>query len=324
MNYILTTVFIAVWLICAPIFVRAQSVSLSVQPPLVEAAIKPGKSILVGFTVANTGDPTIISAHVSTFVPRGIDGHIVLTDTQDTPIRFNLENSNIELGKPFFLKDQKGQQLLLKLRVPEGTPEGDYYYTFFVQNELGRRIEGVPSAQTQARVGANMLVTVTKTGDVEVMGSIGKLSITPRFTFSIFGKTYPIIESSDQVPVSLILQNTGSNLIKPRGSIELKGSFGEKATYSLVSQNILRKSSRLIQASQSATLSTQLPSQNSSLTLKGFFVGKYTLSAVVNFGDVSESKSATFVFYAIPYKLIAAFVIVLILSAYALKKFRQS
>ncbi len=324
MKHIFTIVALLVGLLSVPQFARAQSISLSVQPPLVEAAIKPGKSILVGFTVANTGDPSIISAHVSTFVPRGIDGHIVLTDTQDTPIRFNLENSNIELGKPFLLKDQKGQQLLLKLRVPEGTPEGDYYFTFFVQNELGRSIEGVPSAQTQARVGANMLVTVTKTGNVEVLGSIGKLSITPRFNVKLFGNTYPIVESSDTIPVSLILQNTGANMIKPQGSLKLRGSFGEEATYALVSQNILKKSSRLIQASQSATIQPEAVSRDSSVMLRGFFVGKYTLTADVNFGDISESKSATFVFYAIPYKLIGAFLIVLILSGYALKKFRQS
>lgn len=312
-------------MLCFPSTSHAQSLSLSIQPPLIETAIKPGKSVLVGFTVSNLGDPAIISTHVSTFQPDGVDGRIKLTDTQDTPIRFNLENSNIQLEKPFLLKGKKGQQLLLKMRVPEGTPEGDYYFTFYAQNVLGRGIEGQPSARAQARIGANILMTVTSTGDVDVEGSIGKLSIEPRYNLRLFGRVFPIVESSDSIPVSLILQNTGTNLIKPQGTLELEGSFGQKATFPLVAQNILKKSSRLIQASQSANVSrTSDDQRDTSLSLKGFFVGRYTIRAVVNFGDNTANDTATFVFYALPYKLIIAFVCVVILSAIALKKFRQS
>ena len=309
--------------------VQAQELALSLNPPLVEAAIKPGKSIVIAYTIANGGDPLIVSAQLSRFRPAGLDGGIILENTTDGPIRFNLENSDIKLGKAFFVRNDKGQQLLLKIRVPEGTPQGDYYYTFYVQNELGRKPEGIPAALAQARIGSNILLSVTQTGDIDVKGSIGDFNVRPRFLLRLFGRSYPIFESTDIIPIDLIVQNTGQSLIKPIGSVQLRGTFGEEAEYSVVSQNILAQSSRRVHASPSAQLnpgdrgSHAGLRDDASLYIKGFFVGKYTIATDVNFGDAKAGDKATTVFYAIPYKLISAFGVVVILSIIVLKKYRQ-
>ena len=108
----------------------SQGLKLSITPPLLELTIKPGKSVVIAYTVSNLEDPTVLTSFVRPFVPTGVHGAFTIADEFSGPVRFSLENSNIALEAPFFLKSNQGQQLLLKIRVPEGTPEGDYYYNF--------------------------------------------------------------------------------------------------------------------------------------------------------------------------------------------------
>ena len=61
-----------------PAQVHAQQFSFSVSPHLVEMIIKPGKSVVIAYTITNGGDPTIISANVLPFQPHGISGDVEL------------------------------------------------------------------------------------------------------------------------------------------------------------------------------------------------------------------------------------------------------
>lgn len=308
-------------LLSRPVF--AQNLTLSISPPLIESAIKPGKSILIAYTISNLGDPTVLSAHVRPFRPHGVFGDIIVEDKFEGPIRFNLENSDLALEDNFFLESNEGQQLLLKIRVPEGTPEGDYYYTFYVQNDLGRGLEGANAAQGLAQVGANILVTVTENGQIDVNGSIGILETKPRYAFKLFGRTINIFESTDDIPVNLILQNTGRNVIKPQGEIVLEGGFGETVRHSLLPANILSQSSRLAEASQSAQLRPLQNEAPSTATFQGFFVGGYTITADVNFGPGSDSLTDSISFIALPFKLIIATLIAIIVSITAIKRINK-
>ncbi|OGK31912.1 hypothetical protein A3I56_01165 [Candidatus Roizmanbacteria bacterium RIFCSPLOWO2_02_FULL_43_10] len=298
--------------------VSAQQFAMSITPPLLEITIKPGKSVLIAYTVSNVGDPAIMSADVRPFKPTGILGSLIQSDTFEGPIRFNLDNSNIGLGKPFFLKSKEGQQLLLKIRVPEGTPEGDYYYTFYVQNETGRPLEGVTASLNQARIGGNILVTVTNSGTLETRGNIGTFTVFPTLKL---GLKAALFESTDPVPVQLILQNTGRNFIKPEGIITLQGGFGEKANFTLVPQNILAKSSRLAVASTSGSLVRF--KEPTTLVLSGFYVGKYTLTADVIFSGSQKPVQATLTFYALPFKLLLASGVALAIGLVIIAQFKR-
>jgi hypothetical protein len=305
--------------------IHAQNLRLGINPPLVEAAVKPGKAITIAYTISNLGDPMIVSSDVRSFRPHGIYGDLVLEEELEGPARFNLENSNIKLGQQFFLQSKEGQQLVLKIRIPEGTPEGDYYYTFYVQNDLGKPTEGSNAARALALVGSNILITVTESGSVDVGGSIGEFSLIPRFQVPFLGRTFYVFESTDIIPVKLVMQNTGRHLVKPHGSVELTGNFGEHAEYSILPQNVLSQSSRLVIASPSASLTQQSVKQlgKASLYISGFFVGKYTLTTHVNFGLPDQSQEASVEFYALPFKLLAAFGVALLFGIIVVKKFRQ-
>ncbi len=291
-------------LLVFPSLVQAQQFSFSVSPPLVEMTIKPGKSVLIAYTVTNGGDPTVISADVRPFRPVGVTGDVQLEKDLQGPIRFSLDNSNIQLGKPFMLQSRKGQQLLVNIRVPEGTPEGDYYYTFYVQNELGKPLEGQSATQTQGRVGAHILVTVTQSGKIDVGGSIGSLEVRPHYSFKILGSQFDVFESTDIIPIELIVQNKGRNYIKPNGVINLRGSLGENTDFAVLPQNILSQSSRRVTATPSAEITPSEYTGPSSLLLSGFFVGKYTVKADLSFGPNTGSHTAVTTFYAFPFKLI--------------------
>ena len=90
--------------------------------------------------------------------------------------------------------------------MPEGTPEVTIT-THFVQNELGKPTEGVSASQ--GRVGAHILVTVTQSGRIEAGGFNWFAQCKAHYSFNLFGSQFDIFESTDIIPVTLIVQNTG-------------------------------------------------------------------------------------------------------------------
>ena len=51
--------------------VSAQEVNLSLDPPIVQVKIKPGKAITIAYTVENKGDPTNLQFLIRPFTPVG-------------------------------------------------------------------------------------------------------------------------------------------------------------------------------------------------------------------------------------------------------------
>jgi uncharacterized membrane protein len=74
-----------------------------------------------------------------------------------------LDNSKLKLGEPFVLKTNDFKQLLLRIRIPEGAPEGDYYYTLLAETQPPTALDGSSTSQAKVAIGANILVTVTNT-----------------------------------------------------------------------------------------------------------------------------------------------------------------
>lgn len=309
--------------------VNAQQITLSLSPPIVELFIKPGKSVLVAYNLENLGDPTILSVKVLPFSPIDNYGGIKIKDEFEGPIRFSLDNSDLQLEQPFFLKTRDRKQLLLRIRTPEGTPEGDYYYTLLVETKPTTTTQGESISAAKATIGSNILVTVTESGRVDIKGKIALFDVLPRYQFKIFGKTLKIFESNDKIPIVLILENQGKNLIKPQGEIILLGNFGEKAKYELLPQNILAQSQRLIQATPSAEIDCENnPRQKpclfqTSLILSGFFLGKYRLSATVNFGQGTPNIFAYTRFYAVPLKFIIGLFLSIVLIIFIIKRIKE-
>lgn len=306
--------------------IRAQQVSLGVSPPLLEMHIKPGKSVLIAYTLENRGDPVVLKSYVLPFEAKDSNGNIRIKPTFEGPIRFSLDNSLMKLNQPYVLKTNDSQQLLLRIRVPEGAPEGDYYYTLLSETQAPPVTEGITSGRAKASIGSNILVTVTGTGVVDIKGAVSLFDVIPRFRFSFGGKIYNIVDSSDQVPVVMVLANKGRNFMKPQGNITMHGALGAKAVHTIIPQNILAQSERRITATPSATLdcNDQCNEQRPSLVLSGFFLGRYTLSADINFGENSPKIFATTAFIGLPLKFGTVGIVVLLITLTLVRMLKKS
>ncbi|NTU46053.1 hypothetical protein HGA88_00305 [Candidatus Roizmanbacteria bacterium] len=325
--------FVAILGICIFLFpfvsVHAQQVSLSLSPPILEAVIKPGKSILIAYTVENSGDPLVLKPQVVSFVPQGNNGEMQLKQELSGPVRFQLDNSQIALEEPFFLKSKDSQQLLLRIRIPEGTPEGDYYYSLLVQSEPPPTTEGIGSTRATVKIGSPILLTVTRTGMLDLKGKITTFDVIPRLSFSLFGTKIQIVDSNDTIPAILTIYNQGKNAIKPQGTLNLRGNFGEKISYDVEPVNILAESERLVTATPSADIDCDtipkkgLCNNQYSLLLQGFFIGLYTLSTTINFGEGSPLITANTNFIALPLRLLVALIIVIGIALLLLVKLKD-
>lgn len=313
--YILSVLLPLISYLLSPIFlpsIYAQQVSLSFTPPLVETIIKPGKSILLAYTLKNSGDPITTRFLVRSFRPKGDNGEITIDNEALGPVRFQLDNSDLQLDQPFLLKSQESKQAVIRIRIASGAPEGDYYYTVLAQTQPQISPDGTVSSQAKATIASTLLITVSETGVTHITAHIDSFSIKPRYTIQLGTKKYLIVDSNDKIPVSLIVKNSSDSLIKPVGTIKINGSFGSKYSYPIMTQNILAQSSRRLKFDNPAT--TQEEYQTYSGYINGFFLGIHTLTAEISFGENTPQIYSSVTFIGIPFKFAAGFSIVLFVT----------
>jgi len=319
MKKIITFITLTIILMVTTPKIFAQQFSLSLSPPIIELFIKPGKSVLVAYDLVNNGDPGYFTASVVSFEPHDLLGNVRLKNELSGPVRFSLDNSEIQLDQPFFLKTKQRQQLLLRIRIPDGAPNGDYYYTLLVSSQPIGGMEGDSLTAARASLGSNLLITVTESGQIDIKGKIAYFDVIPRFLLKLGKNKINIFDSNDPIPVVLIVANQGKNLIKPQGEIILSGNFGVRSKYEILPQNILAQSQRLIQATPSAEIQFKRPT---SLVLSGFFIGNYHLSTAINFGEGTPKIFANTTFFALPFKFILGLLVASIIGLIIIKKVR--
>lgn len=313
---ILYTIILISYFLFLPSVIHAQQVTLSVSPPIVSLIVKPGKTMLIAYDLQNRGDPVIIFPHVLPFLPSLRTGEMLFKNKLSGPIEFSLQNTDHVLNKSFFFDSNKHVQLLLQIRVPETTPEGDYYYSFLNQTQTaGERQASGPTAS--AAIGSTLLITVSQSGATSVDAHIARFTINPRYRLNLFGHIVNIVESTDQIPVLLNIFNNGKNAITTKGTITLLGNFGERAHYDLSPMMILAHSGRDSVASDSAeTIKT-------AATLKGFFIGRYGLSTQVLVNDDAQTLLASTRFYAFPIRLTIGMLIVLMIASFIINRIKE-
>jgi len=307
-RFLFFTIIFLIIILLFPTWAIAQQVSLSLSPPLLELFIKPGKSIMVAYKLDNLGDPAFINLKVLPFEAKDNLGNIRIKPEFEGPVRFSLDNSDLQLEQPFFLKTNGSQQILLRIRIPENIVDGDFYYSLLAETAPPTASEGIGSARAKATIGSNILVTISNSGNID---------IKPRVV--LFSTRGGVFDSFDKIPLVFIVENKGKNMIKPEGQITLKGNFGETAKYDIISKNILAESQRLIEATPSADLSSRIY-HPSSLVLSGFFIGKYNLSTQISFGENSPTIFGATTFYAFPFKIMGGVLLAILVIIFIVKR----
>lgn len=298
----------------------AQEIGLKINPPLVQAIIKPDTSITINYTLVNTGDPATVTLSMHTFKQTSPDGTMMLQPKTDDTITFIIADQNFAFGKPLLMEHNSELTIPVRINTSSSTPNQDYYFTLLARTKNPSGRDGETNTLVSVEIGSNLLLTVSQTANLEIKGKIAQFDVKPRFRLSLSGKTYNIIDSLDPVRILLVVSNDGKNRFVPSGSITLVGNFGEVARYPLAQQSVLAHTSRKILTD--ADKQPDLPDLYS-LVLAGLFVGKYQLSTDVTLSQGAGTMFATTSFYAVPFKLILLLTIMVLLAIYIYLKLKN-
>lgn len=297
----------------------AQEVNLSMDPPIVQVKIKPGKAITIAYTVENKGDPTNLQFLIRPFTPVGQLGSLTVSPQLEGPVQFNLENTDIELEKPFFFPSREKRQAVLRISIPPGIPDGDYYYMILGETVPAFALAGQSTGIASAAIGSPLLITITKSGISEVKASIAEFSFKPDWTFTVGNKTVRIVDNIKDVPIICSIRNMGNNLIQPNGTIVDRVGTSKKE-YSIIPQNILSNSQRVIKVAQEDIIQA-----NSTAVLTHLSIGYHAVSANISFGENTAVLFKELSFIALPIRLITVTCIVLgmVLVLFLIQYFRK-
>lgn len=203
----------------------AQEVSLSISPPLTEITIQPGKNFSQTFTVKNDGIPVVVVPKMIPFVPLDKTGHAELSEDANSVSAFT--NWFAFDQTPYSLGTNGTHDFIVKMSPPALSSEKDYYFTFLIEVQNGDENLGVNNTQSQVRIGANILMTISKDGNPQKNASIVDFS-APKLIDSFSGFTYKVL-----------LGNFGNSFFKPSGKITIDQIFGSTTTLNLAPLNIL-------------------------------------------------------------------------------------
>lgn len=297
----------------------AQSFSLSVDPPIVHLLVKPGKTVRQTYTLLNVGDPTTVTVSVTPFTPRGSSGNVTLVDCNRIQYYSCTSTSwfTILPSRSLFLRKNASAKLQLKMEVPFDAEERDYYLSL-VFSALAPRSQSDSGVGVSGQIVSNTLISVSETGRTEMSGRLEDLQILRGSRVSIGNFRTTIVDSFADIPVRLVVKNTGTHSFDISGRLTLKTPFLPESQFTLLPKTILASSSRLMQVENATN-----DSFNSSLSLPAsFYLGPNTLKASITLQNLAGSLSeegkvgkqpqleAQVTFLAIPIKVLTTISII--------------
>ncbi len=298
---------------------EAQTFSLGIYPPLLEAMVMPGKSMTQVFKIENSGDEMMLNTQILPFEPKDEFGNISIrgaTSLEVAPPQdwFNFENADISLGRPFILKSGESRQIILRIKIPENAREDDYYFTFLIRGEPKRKISGPTTLETGV-IGTNILLTVSRTDKPAKKGEIVEFKLLNCYMAKLL--PFCLAESSQKPDFLLRVKNTSRTFWKPFGKIKIEGPLGQKWEKELLPENVLADSVRQIQM----TTASASPTSRFALPASLFLIGPYRAKVEFNTEEdgSGEILSSSLSFIALPVKLFLGILIGILIFLTILK-----
>lgn len=284
--------------------IKAQTLGLGIYPPLLEVTIMPGKTITQVYKLSNPGEVDLMmTSSIVSFEPGDETGNIkFVADTERLkPITFAFLNADLRLGQTFPLPAGGIQETVLIIKVPATAQEKDYYATLLFQTAPMKGYGYLSASQNQAKIGANLLITVSRTGKPMKKATIEEFRL-------VNCSRLCVIDSFTQPEFFTKIKNSGHSYFKPLGKIVLQGWFKQEETLDLLPQNILSGFSRNIQCQKDDQI---IPCQ----TKTKFLIGPFKAKLEFGLDDFSSQYQQEARFFAIPIKLIfGLFVLIIILG----------
>ena len=278
--------------------VKAQTISLSIWPPLLEVQMVPEKSVIQNYQLVNNTDSFLeITPMIVPFEPDGENGQIKFLPADSSSYFFSF-TTNEKLNEPFILNPNETRQLSLKITLPKNNAEKDYYFTLLFSSSAESANQKNQTASI-TQIGTNILLTSSSVEKPPLLGRIYKFSAPA------------VIDSFSPVNFNLVLENFGRTFFKPFGQITITGILNQKEEVKLLEQNVLADSKRKL------TLSGFKPN----LPIGPF---KAKLEFSLNEEGALPVLSTQISFWYLPYKAISLLAgVILLLTVYKSVKKRR-
>lgn len=281
-RYIKIIIFIILITIISSQQVKANDVSLVVSPPRVDLEGKPGETLQQIIKVTNNSDK-------SELILRAFPVDFIVTDNQGTPVKVDEAASGRYLASPWFTLDQQElvvapkatTTLIVLITIPKDALPGGHYAGVFFRPVPSRGFKQTVS-YTSSEVGS--LFGITVPGDIKYDALIKDFSV--QNTLSEFGP----------VEFSATIENQSDTHIHPSTNIVIHDMIGRQlADLKLDEVNIFPYAARTLQSTWD--------------TVWGF--GRYTATLTATYGP-GLTANRTIYFWIIPYRLLAAILIIIL------------
>lgn len=218
----------------------ASTFSLGVFPPILEIIAKPGAEVRAKLRIINYGDSASLRVYPQLFKVADEMGNIEpIGIREEKEIEEVLGWVSLESASEIFpgeinLGTNETRDFSLILKIPKNAKEDDHYFTVFFELIPFAQISET-HAKAAARVGANVLLTVSERTIIPKYGEIVEFS-APKFV------------ESGPVKFTLRVKNNGRTFFKPIGEIRIYNTLmRQTGEIAILPQNILAGTTRALQ-----------------------------------------------------------------------------
>lgn len=276
--------------------------ALEIGPPVLNLTANPGQVIQSSINIRDVSTTDlIVTNEINDFTANGEDGtpQILLDNAETSPYSIR---SWIQPLDQITLKTKEIKAVPITIYVPADAAPGGYY-------GIIRFTGTAPNLdQTGVALSASLgtLIFLRVSGDVKEEVSID------RFFANTGGVEYPLYEFKP-VTLSVRLKNTGNIYEQPAGLITVKDMFGKPVVNLPVNAE-----ERVILPDSTRKFDQVIDETNIG---NGLMFGRYTAEVTIKYGSNGQSVTSTTSFWVIPYKLIIAGIIILIVAFFVLRIF---
>ena len=264
---------------------RAADVSLVVSPPRVDIDAKPGETVQKIVTVTNNSkDQTLnLKAYVQDFI---------VQDDKGTPVPVSVSASGRYLASPWFALDRSTltippkseAQVIAIISVPKDALPGGHYAGIFFQP--------IPPGGVKTNVSYIS----------SQVGSLFGITVPGNITYNALIKDFTVDQSLYEfgpVKFTATISNQSDTHITPKVDIKVHDMVGRQLTdITLDSVNIFPFTSRALSGTWE--------------TVWGF--GRYTATLTAAYGPNGSVATRTILFWILPYRLMAAVGVILLVA----------
>jgi hypothetical protein len=271
----------------------AQSVSLSISPPVFELSANPGESIKNSIRVTNLGDtPQQVFVDRRNFTALGEEGGVGLTEEETS---FSLATWISVDKEEVVIPAKESATFEFTVAVPANAEPGGHFGSLVFKTKPGELKEGQAGSSVGQEVGALLLVKIA--GDIKEDASIASFRAVKGFY------------EKGPITFETRTENKGNVHIKPRGTITITNMFGrEVGKVQLDERNVLPGAIRKVETVWDDS---------------GLRFGRYTATLSLVYGADGTIATASTSIFIFPYKLVSVVLVVLGATSFVGYRYRD-